>query len=100
SLHHIVTDAWSMGVLVRELAALYGAALAGRPSPLPELSIQYADFAVWQRSRLWGRLLAAELAYWRGGPAGAPPPPGPPADRPPAARGAAVPRRAAGPPPP
>ncbi|HSS48512.1 MAG TPA: amino acid adenylation domain-containing protein, partial [Thermoanaerobaculia bacterium] len=49
NLHHIVADGWSAGLLVRELAALYGAALAGEPSPLPELAVQYADFARWQR---------------------------------------------------
>jgi amino acid adenylation domain-containing protein len=65
TLHHIVSDAWSTGVLVRELGALYAAFSAGRPSPLPELAIQYADFACWQRQRLSGDLLERELAYWR-----------------------------------
>ncbi|HZF10196.1 MAG TPA: condensation domain-containing protein, partial [Thermoanaerobaculia bacterium] len=82
NLHHIVTDAWSMGVLVRELAALYGAFLTGVPSPLPALPIQYADFAVWQRSRLWGKLLGTELVYWRERLAGAPPRLDLPTDRP------------------
>ena len=54
-----------MGVLVREVAALYGAFLRGRPSPLPELPIQYADFAVWQRELAAGRGAGAQLAYWR-----------------------------------
>jgi hypothetical protein len=49
TIHHIVSDGWSMGVFVRELAALYEAYMAGRPSPLPELPIQYTDFAAWQR---------------------------------------------------
>ncbi|HEV7516484.1 MAG TPA: condensation domain-containing protein, partial [Thermoanaerobaculia bacterium] len=65
NLHHIVTDGWSMGVLVQELGALYRAFLAGRPSPLPELPLQYADFAVWQRRWLSGEMLAREVDYWR-----------------------------------
>ena len=48
-MHHIVSDGWSMGVLVRELAALYEAFAQGQPSPLPELPVQYADYAAWQR---------------------------------------------------
>ncbi len=64
--HHIVSDGWSMmGVFYRELAALYRAFAAGRPSPLPELPIQYADFAVWQRRRLAGESLAKQVDYWR-----------------------------------
>ncbi|HEX8351419.1 MAG TPA: amino acid adenylation domain-containing protein, partial [Pyrinomonadaceae bacterium] len=67
TMHHIVSDGWSMGVLVREVAALYGAYAAGAvESPLAELPIQYADFAVWQREFLQGERLEAELAYWRG----------------------------------
>src|SRR5206468_1165368 len=65
SMHHIVSDGWSMGVLVREVGALYAAFAAGRPSPLPELPMQYADFAVSQRGWLAGEALAAEVAYWR-----------------------------------
>ena len=72
TLHHIVSDGWSMGVLVRELAALYGAFAAGRPSPLPELAVQYADYAVWQRALAAGRGAGGELACWRGSSAGAP----------------------------
>ncbi len=64
-LHHIVSDGWSTGILVRELGALYGSFLAGWPSPLRELPFQYADFAVWQRGHLTGAVLEAELAYWR-----------------------------------
>ncbi len=64
-MHHIVSDAWSMGVLVQELAALYAAALSGRPSPLPALPVQYADFARWQREWLAGGALETQLAYWR-----------------------------------
>ncbi|HXO21370.1 MAG TPA: amino acid adenylation domain-containing protein, partial [Thermoanaerobaculia bacterium] len=72
TLHHIVADGWSMGVLLRELAALYDAAREGRPSPLPALAVQYADFAVWQREWLQGPVLAELLAYWRGRLADAP----------------------------
>ncbi|HEX5751790.1 MAG TPA: amino acid adenylation domain-containing protein, partial [Archangium sp.] len=72
-MHHIVTDGWSMSILAREVAALHGAAVAGRPSPLPELSLQYADHAAWQRARLQGDALESRLAYWRGQLAGAPP---------------------------
>src|SRR5262249_41069576 len=65
TLHHIVSDGWSMGVLIRELGALYQAYSAGERSPLEELAIQYGDFAVWQREWLRGEALAAELEYWR-----------------------------------
>ncbi len=66
NLHHIVSDGWSIGVLIREIAALYPAFRAGRPSPLPELPLQYADFAVWQRGFLsGGPALEAQLGYWR-----------------------------------
>jgi len=65
TLHHIVSDRWSMGVLVRELAALYMAHASGLPSPLPELPIQYADFAMWQRQQLQGEVLAQQLRYWQ-----------------------------------
>jgi amino acid adenylation domain-containing protein len=64
-IHHIAADGWSMGVLVAEVAALYGAALAEAPSPLPELTVQYADFAVWQRRWLAGEVLERQLGYWR-----------------------------------
>ncbi len=72
TVHHIVSDGWSMGVLIRELGALYPAVANRAASPLPELPIQYADFAVWQRSWLTGECLATELAYWRDHLAGAP----------------------------
>src|SRR3954447_8569102 len=65
TIHHIVGDGWSMGILVRELVALYAAAVEGRPSLLPELPIQYADFAVWQRQWLSGEVLEGQIAYWR-----------------------------------
>ena len=71
TLHHIIADAWSMGILIRELATLYDAYAAHTPSPLPALPIQYADFAVWQRERLQGTL-EAQLAYWRRQLTGAP----------------------------
>ncbi len=71
-LHHIVSDGWSNGVLIRELSALYSAYSTGAPSPLPELSIQYADFALWQRTRLQGAELAKQLMYWHNQLAGMP----------------------------
>jgi len=71
-MHHIVSDGWSLGVLVRELAALYEAFSAGRPSPLPELPIQYADFASWQRSEAQQSLLEEQRAYWTKALAGLP----------------------------
>ena len=64
-MHHIVSDGWSMGVLVRELCALYSAYAAGRRSKLPELPVQYADFTTWQRERLSGARLEELLAYWK-----------------------------------
>ncbi|MBS1241746.1 MAG: amino acid adenylation domain protein, partial [Gemmatimonadetes bacterium] len=65
TVHHIVSDGWSTRVLYRELEALYAAFASGRPSPLPELPIQYGDFAVWQRRWLQGDTLEAQLAYWK-----------------------------------
>ncbi len=65
AMHHIVSDGWSMGLLFRELTALYRAFAAGLPSPLPEPAVQYPDFALWQRERLSEERLAAELAWWR-----------------------------------
>ncbi|HEY2739537.1 MAG TPA: condensation domain-containing protein, partial [Thermoanaerobaculia bacterium] len=78
TLHHIASDGWSMGLLVREVAALY----AGRPSSLPELPVQYADFAVWQRSWMQGEVLEQEVAFWRRQLAGLPPLLELPTDRP------------------
>ncbi|SEM69546.1 non-ribosomal peptide synthase domain TIGR01720/amino acid adenylation domain-containing protein [Stigmatella aurantiaca] len=71
TLHHIVSDGWSETVLVREVAALY-TAVPGTGPALPELPIQYADFALWQRSWLQGEVLERQLAYWRRQLAGAP----------------------------
>src|SRR5271157_2756535 len=71
--HHISSDGWSSGILLRELTALYEAALLGKPSPLPELPIQYADYAVWQRNWLQGEVLEQQLAYWKQRLEGAPP---------------------------
>ncbi|MDP9120054.1 MAG: amino acid adenylation domain-containing protein, partial [Acidobacteriota bacterium] len=82
ALHHIVGDGWSLGVLLREVRALYTAYSAGQPSPLSELPVQYADFAVWQRSWLSGSVLEGELAYWRERLSGAPPVLELPVDRP------------------
>ncbi|MEA2692878.1 MAG: hypothetical protein QOJ16_2265, partial [Acidobacteriota bacterium] len=82
TLHHIIADGWSMGVLVHELAAFYEAALAGRPAALSPLPIQYADFALWQRSWLTGEELERQLAWWREHLAGAPAHLTLPADRP------------------
>ncbi|HYO56343.1 non-ribosomal peptide synthetase [Archangium sp.] len=72
ALHHIVTDGWSMSLFFKELGTLYEAHSRGRPSPLPELPIQYVDYAVWQRGWLSGEVLEAQLAYWRKQLAGAP----------------------------
>jgi amino acid adenylation domain-containing protein len=63
--HHIISDGWSIGVFIREVAALYEAFSTGEPSPLPELPIQYGDFAVWQRQWLQGRILEEQLSYWK-----------------------------------
>ncbi len=82
SMHHIVSDGWSLEVLVRELAALYTAFAAELPSPLPELPVQYADFARWQRQWLGGAPLDGQLAYWRRQLEGVPPVFELPADRP------------------
>ncbi|HKV08300.1 MAG TPA: amino acid adenylation domain-containing protein, partial [Thermoanaerobaculia bacterium] len=93
TVHHIASDAWSMAVAVGELGVLYPAFAAGRPSPLPELPAQYADFAREERERLEGDTLARKVAFWRGKLAGAEPP-GLPADRPrpavPSVRGAGL----------
>jgi amino acid adenylation domain-containing protein len=75
TLHHVISDGWSMGVLVRDVTALYAAMVAGRPlgEALPPLPVQYADFTVWQNRRLSGETLAREIEHWREKLAGAPP---------------------------
>jgi len=82
TLHHIVSDGWSIQVLFRELVAHYAAITGGRPSPLGELPIQYADFALWQRERLQGGALDQQLAYWKARLADAPEVLALPTDRP------------------
>jgi len=61
AMHHIVTDGWSLGILVRELSVLYGAYVQSQESPLPEPSLQYADYALWQRQWLQGEVLERQL---------------------------------------
>ncbi|MCM3904257.1 MAG: amino acid adenylation domain-containing protein [Pyrinomonadaceae bacterium] len=63
--HHIITDAWSGAIFLREVATLYAAFSQNQPSPLAELPLQYADFAIWQRQWLQGELLERQLDYWR-----------------------------------
>src|SRR6185503_13726313 len=82
TMHHIVSDGWSMGVLVHEFAALYTAFSSDRPSPLAELPIQYADYAQWQREWLSGEVLAEQQSYWKQQLEGAPPVLELPTDRP------------------
>jgi len=82
TMHHIVSDAWSSGLLLREWALLYNAFANGRPSPLPELEIQYADFALWQREWLEGDFKEVLLSFWRQHLAGMPPYLDLPTDRP------------------
>ncbi|MGI8628337.1 MAG: condensation domain-containing protein, partial [Geodermatophilaceae bacterium] len=72
-VHHIVADGWSIGLLLDELGALYSAFVAGRPSPLTELPIQYADYVLWQREVLQGDVLDVQLQYWRSELADCPP---------------------------
>ncbi|MBV9626224.1 MAG: amino acid adenylation domain-containing protein, partial [Acidobacteria bacterium] len=82
TMHHIVSDAWSAAIFMQELGALYAAYSNQEPSPLPELSLQYADYAVWQRAFLAGKVLEDQLNYWREHLQGAPPLLELPADRP------------------
>ncbi|GIV95388.1 MAG: hypothetical protein KatS3mg057_0045 [Herpetosiphonaceae bacterium] len=72
TVHHLVCDGWSWGVFIREFAQLYRGYATGQPVRLPELPIQYADYAIWQRARLAGAELERQLAYWRAQLAGAP----------------------------
>ncbi len=73
TLHHIIADGWSAGVLIRELAAFYTAYVTGQTAPLPALPIQYADYVIWQQEWLQGEVLEQQLAYWKQKLAGAPP---------------------------
>ncbi|HKG23636.1 MAG TPA: amino acid adenylation domain-containing protein, partial [Blastocatellia bacterium] len=82
TMHHIISDGWSIGVLTRELSAAYARHRAGQAANLPPLPVQYADFAAWQRRWLQGEALNGELAYWKQKLAGAPPTLGLPLDRP------------------
>ncbi|HEY9404360.1 MAG TPA: condensation domain-containing protein, partial [Pyrinomonadaceae bacterium] len=82
TMHHIIGDGWSMGVLIREIAALYEAFSAKQPSPLTELPIQYGDYAQWQRDPAQLSRLAAQLDYWKLQLEGAPPLVDLPTDRP------------------
>jgi amino acid adenylation domain-containing protein len=82
TMHHIVSDGWSLGILCREISALYEAFAAGNPTPLPDLTVQYGDFAVWQREHLQGDRLDQQLSYWKQQLAGAPPVLELPSDRP------------------
>jgi NRPS condensation-like uncharacterized protein len=73
TMHHIISDGWSMNVLIGEVSRLYNSFLRGEPSPLRELPIQYVDYAVWQRQWLRGEVLEAQMTYWREQLAGASP---------------------------
>lgn len=72
TMHHIVSDGWSMGVFAQELSALYNAYAKGQPDPLPVLAVQYADYAAWQEACISDRLLEAQATYWKTALAGAP----------------------------
>jgi non-ribosomal peptide synthase protein (TIGR01720 family) len=65
TIHHMIDDGWSMSVLMQEVSSLYGSFCTGAPSPLADLPIQYADFAVWQRNWLRGEVLREQLSYWQ-----------------------------------
>jgi len=82
TMHHIISDGWSVGVMVKEVTALYEAFTGGDPSPLPKLPVQYADYVTWQRERLAGGVLEEQLSYWRQQLSGAPPVLSLPTDRP------------------
>ena len=73
TMHHSVSDGWSLGVLFRELSQIYSALSRGEPSPLEPLAIQYADYAQWQRQWLQGEVLGRQLSYWREQLSGLPP---------------------------
>ncbi len=82
TMHHIVSDAWSAAIFSQELCMLYTAFSEGKPSPLPELAIQYGDYAAWQRNFLKGKVLEGQISYWREHLKGAPPLLQLPSDRP------------------
>jgi hypothetical protein len=82
TLHHVVSDGWSMGILVREVSTLYEAFSRGEEARLPELPVQYADYSAWQREWLRGDVLQAQIGYWRARLAGAPAVTELPTDRP------------------
>ncbi|MFC4307450.1 amino acid adenylation domain-containing protein [Steroidobacter flavus] len=82
TVHHVISDGWSLGILNRELSELYAAFSNKQPSPLPELPVQYADYAIWQRQWLQGEVLQEHLQYWREQLRGAPPHLQLPTDRP------------------
>jgi len=86
TMHHIIADGWSFHLFHGELQTLYSAFVAGKPSPLPELPIQYGDYAVWQRKWLQGEILQPQLDYWMRQLRGAPPLLELPTDRPRPAR--------------
>jgi len=64
-MHHVASDRWSMGLMAEELAELYSAFKEGKPSPIPELPVQYADYAAWQHQWLQGEEVATKLDYWK-----------------------------------
>ncbi|WP_414578855.1 condensation domain-containing protein, partial [Anabaena sp. CCY 9402-a] len=82
NMHHIVADGWSIGILIQEISTLYTVFIQGKPSPLPALPIQYADFAVWQRQWLQGEVFSKKINYWQKQLADAPPLLELPTDRP------------------
>jgi hypothetical protein len=82
NMHHIVSDGWSLGVLIREIGVLYAAYVAERAPTLPELPVQYADYAIWQRGWLTGEALGRQVGYWKKQLAGAPAALDLPSDRP------------------
>ncbi|MBD1944543.1 amino acid adenylation domain-containing protein, partial [Coleofasciculus sp. FACHB-712] len=73
TIHHIIADGWSMGIFFREISSFYEAFISGNSCQLPELPVQYADFAFWQRQQLQGKILETQLAYWKQQLAGVPP---------------------------
>ncbi|MBD2827057.1 condensation domain-containing protein, partial [Xenorhabdus szentirmaii] len=70
--HHMVSDGWSLNILIHELTTLYAAFSQGQPDPLPALPVQYADYALWQRTGLQGERLEKQVNFWRHALHGAP----------------------------